>query len=358
MSGELPSREEQLREDPPIYGQEWVVISLVNPPTDVLTKKNLHYINNFLVSDVNKMILAQGIQTIKYIKAENRKRLNQVLEQLEASNDDDDKRVCSILKNRFKEFDLNEDQYISECQRQYSLDEEEITDKYKIYLSENRGMLDKQFDDMYGNILSVRGLKIRGGHRRLEDAKAYAMKMRNEIEPGVCVQVAPMGVWLPVDFDNDEIQDQEYMLPALNELMHEYYDNIQQRNSVFNERKDNLVKHGTEQAKKNTANNLREKLRERKREKMREELEEAAANQTQTQTQIQTQQASIELLDKTGENIIISDKKDKKKKKRHKHRNNASSSSGSLVGLSDRQSSTEASDTIVSDLPMMNQEIS
>lgn len=272
----LPTREEQLREDPPIYGQDWVVLSLVNPPSDLLTKKNLHYMNHFLVSDVNKMITAQGIQTIKFLKSESRKKLNDVLQQLESSNDDDDKRVHAILKSRFNDFDLNEDQYITECQRQYSLDEEELTDKYKIYLSENRMNLDKQFDDMYGHINSVRGLKVRGGHRKLDDAKAYAMKMRNEVEPGVSVQVAPMGVWLPVDFDNDEIQDQDHMLPQLNELMHEYYDNIQQKNTVFNERKESLIKHGMEETNKKTADNLREKLKEKKRLKMKEELEEAS----------------------------------------------------------------------------------
>src|SRR3990167_10180306 len=176
-------KEDLLREDPPIYGQEWVVISMVNPPTDILTKKNLHYVNHFLISDVNKMILAQGIQTIKFLKSESRKKLNDVLEQLSSSNDDDDKRVHAILSNRFKEFDLDEDQYITECQRQYTLDEEEITDKYKIYLSENRQMLDRMFDELYHGVNSTRGFKVRGGFRRLEDAKEHGKKMRDEVEP-------------------------------------------------------------------------------------------------------------------------------------------------------------------------------
>src|SRR3989338_1426864 len=100
------SKEDYLKIDPEINGQEYVVISILNPPADILVKKNLYYMNHFMVQDINKMILAQGIQTIKFIKSENRKKVEDVLNLLKASVDEDDKRVYEILSKRFKDLDL------------------------------------------------------------------------------------------------------------------------------------------------------------------------------------------------------------------------------------------------------------
>jgi hypothetical protein len=40
-----------LKEDPPIYKQDWSVISILNPK-DKVVEKNIYYVNNFLVNEV------------------------------------------------------------------------------------------------------------------------------------------------------------------------------------------------------------------------------------------------------------------------------------------------------------------
>lgn len=265
-------RRDYLKEDPPVTGQDWAVVSFV-APEDMVTKKTLHYVNRFMVADINKTITAQAIQMAKFLNASMRSKIDDVLDKLRSSVDDDDKRVYEILSKRYKEMEIAEDDFVGECRRKYELDEEEISDRYKIYLVENRQQIDREFDEAHDHVSSVRGIKVRGCYQDYKDAQARAKFVRDNIEEAIHAYVAPVGKWLPLDFDADEAQDQDYMLPQLNDLMQKYHENIHARNAHYNERKRELEASAHDGNKKTMKERLQQTLRERKNAKMRAELE-------------------------------------------------------------------------------------
>ena len=85
---------------------------------------------------------------------------------------------------------------------------------------------------------------------------------------------APVGKWLPVDFESDEIGNQEYMEDQLNHLMGRYHENLQQKNDYFNKRKNEMVNNADATRADMTKNRLRQKLNEKRNNKLRQEIEE------------------------------------------------------------------------------------
>jgi len=255
-----------LKEDPAIYGQVYSIVSFVNPKDAVLTK-NLYYMNKFMVSDINKTITAQAQQMARKLAVDMRNKIVDVLDKLKASIDPEDKHMSRILETRFREMLIDEDEYVETCRRKYELDAEEITDKYKIYLSQNRQAMDIQYDNKEDAVCNVRGFKIRGTYARMEDAKVRAKFLRDNVEQGIHVFIVPTGTWFPIDMDADEVQDQEYMLPQLNELMGKYHEGVHARDQHYRERKEEMSSGTT-----STKSRLQAKLLEKRRLKMKEDI--------------------------------------------------------------------------------------
>jgi|694.fasta_scaffold00594_54 hypothetical protein len=262
-----------LREDPVIYNQDWCVLSIVNP-RDRVEEKTLFYLNNFLVNDVNKTIEATTQHVITKAHLELKNKLKDTLDRLKSSVNETDKALYEILNTTFQGVLLKEQDYLDECMRKYKLDQEELSDKYKVYLCENRNVLDRNFDEVFGDLTSVRGIKNRGNYGSYREAERRAKDMR-EFEPAHNVFVAPVGKWCPVDFESDEIQNQDYMNDQLNELMGKYHENIQNRNKFFNERKKEMYEDAVNNKKLSTKQRLQEKLKQQKNDKIRKEIEAA-----------------------------------------------------------------------------------
>lgn len=314
--------EDHLKEDPPVYGQDWCVVSMI-APVSMVGKKNLHYVNRFMVADINKTITAQAIQMAKLLAAESHKKIEDVLNRLKCSVDEDDKRVYTIINQKFKEITVDEDEFVGECRRQYELDEEEIMDRFKMYLAENRLMLDREFDEAHDHVPSVYGIKLRGSYQRFEDAKARANFVRDNVESGIHAFVAPVGKWLPVDFEADEVEGQEYMLPQLNDLMKKYHENIHARNAHYQERRRDMEEDAANGNKKTTKDKLQEKLRERRNAKMRKELEsvqEAGAEEEETTPSKSKQKSKPTSADSIGAELVaeLAETKTKIKKSKKK----------------------------------------
>lgn len=262
-----------LREDPPLHNQDWCVISFVNPK-DKVTEKNIFYINNFFMADVNKQIEATSMHVVKKANAELTNRLKDKMDMLKSSVNEDDKVVYQILNTAFKGILLNENEFIDECTRKYKLNQEELMDRYKVYLTENRSQLDREFESVFGDATSVRGVKFRGSFASYKDAERHAKNMR-EFEPGHNVYVMPTGKWGPIDFEADEVQNQDYLNDQLNTLMGKYHENIHQRNQFYAERKREMLDDAQNKNKMTTKQRLQEKLRQKRNEKIRQEIADA-----------------------------------------------------------------------------------
>jgi hypothetical protein len=269
---------DNLKQDPILNGQNFVVVSFVNP-RDKVVEKNLFYTNKFMVDDINKTITAQAIQMVKKLSVEMNKKIADTLDRLKNSVDEEDKHLYRMLKDKYGAMTVDEDAYVEECRRQYELDSAEILDRYKMFLAQNRTKLDHTFDEANDDANSLRGFKIRGAYSRFEDARDRAQFVRDNVEPGIHAYVVQMGVWFPVDMEADEVQDQEYMLPKLNELMGKYHEGMQARDQFYQERKKELMETpaASSGGKQSVKERLQKKLQEKQNQKVKDEVAEFKA---------------------------------------------------------------------------------
>lgn len=264
---------DHLKQDPIIAGQDYAVVSFVNPQDHVLGKQ-LHYINNFLVNDVNKSITAQAIQMVRKLQVDMRKQIEGLLDKLKYSLDEEDKHLSKLLEARYREMQIDEDEYVAECRRRYELDAEELLDRYKIFLSGERARLNREYDDANDGATSLRGFKVRGAFDRYDEAAARAKYLRDTVEPAIHAYVVQMGTWFPVDMEADEVQNQDYMLPQLNDLMGKYHEGAHARNLHYQERKQEMAEDAAVDRKTAQKKRLQEKLRQKRNQKMKAELSE------------------------------------------------------------------------------------
>lgn len=268
--------EDHLKEDPIVPGQDWAVVSFVNPE-DMVVKKFLYYVNNFMVNDINKTLTASATQMAKLLKSRMRGKIDDLLDKLKYSKDPDDKHLGQILEKRYRDMELDEDEFVDECRRRFELDDEELSDRYKMFLAENRQRLDIDFDGSHDHATSSRGFKIRGSYQRLTEAKERCHFLRNEVERAVHAFVVPVGKWFPVDMEADEVQDQEYMLKELNSMMGKYHEGVHARNQHYNDRKKDMEEHARNKNNLSTKDRLQNKLRANRKAKMRREMDEHEA---------------------------------------------------------------------------------
>lgn len=262
-----------LKQDPFISGQDYCVVSFVNP-RDAVLDKQMYYVNNFMLRDINKMLTAQCVQMVKKLNVDVHKKISDVLDKLKFSLDPEEKHLSRLLEDRYRGMQVNEDEYVEECRRRYTVDNEELMDKYKIFLAEERTRMDREFDQAHDHKTSLRGFKVRGTYARLADARERAKYVRDNVEQGIHAFVVPVGVWFPVDMEADEVQDQDYMLPELNNLMSKYHEGVHARNLHYKERKAEMEESSAEGNRQNTKQRLQEQLRKKKDAKMRAELAE------------------------------------------------------------------------------------
>ena len=101
---------------------------------------------------------------------------------------------------------------------------ENIWECYQTYLQENEDTLEQQFQEQNEFQTSVRGLKVRGVYETEAEAKIRCQVLQ-KFDKTHSVFVAPVGYWLPWDPNPDRIENQEYQLKQLNDLMKNYNQN-------------------------------------------------------------------------------------------------------------------------------------
>lgn len=265
------SKTDNLKQDPVIHGQDYCVFSFVNPKDQVLGKL-LYYVNNFMVDEINKTQVSQATQMARKLQVTMRNKINGVLDKLKHSVNETDKMISEILEKNFRDMCVDEDEYVEECRRKFLLNEEELTDKYKMYLVNSRTKLDVEYDRANDHRTSVRGIKFRGAYARYEDARERAKYLRDNVEQSIHTFVIPVGTWVPLDMEADEVQDQDYMLPELNELMGKYHEGVHARNQFYTDRKREMEEAAHASVKENTKERLRRKLREKRNKKMKDDI--------------------------------------------------------------------------------------
>lgn len=269
--------ETSLKDDPVLPGQEWVVLSFLNPE-DQMVKKSIHYLNNFLTAHLNNELESTAIQISKYVEAKQRKALNKLVEDFAQSANEVEQKASQLIKGCIKDLLPDEQKIIEEARREYQMDENELLDRYRMYLTENRTLLDREYTQAHGNQTNMRGIKVRGVYPLYDDAKARANFLRDHIEP-LDVYVAPMFKWLPLDFYSDEVKSQDHQNKELQKLMDSYYENMnktkQYHQERLNESREQETSNRDLSRRERQRRKLQKKYQEKRNEKLRKEIEQS-----------------------------------------------------------------------------------
>lgn len=191
-----------LDEDKPIRGQNYVLLSFVSPE-DVIQNKEAYYFSRFLQQFSKDMqTLFTGIQA-KY---------------------PDSKDLIDTVKNNHL--------YIS--------DPNEMDEQYKFFKSVNSAEIESDYHRDNNFQTTIRGLKVRGVFDTLDEAKNRSEFLK-KTDSKFNIFIGQIGVWCPWSPNPNDIQNQEYSESQLNTLMKKYKENMESKDILFEQRKQEQI---------------------------------------------------------------------------------------------------------------------
>tara|TARA_B100001142_G_scaffold320041_1_gene364400 strand:+ start:1446 stop:2189 length:744 start_codon:yes stop_codon:yes gene_type:complete len=191
-----------LDEDPSIKNQNYCLLSFISPD-EILKNKESYYIKYFLKSFSTDMeTLFNGLLT-KY--------------------PDDKEMIENIKSDHSYLFDVN------------ALDEQ-----YKFKKTLNSEEVEKEFHKDNNFQTTISGVKVRGVFDTYEQAKNRSEFLHKK-DKNHNIFIGTVGCWCPFSPNPDDLQDQEYSETQLNTLMKEYKKNQNERDEVFEKRKQDAI---------------------------------------------------------------------------------------------------------------------
>lgn len=211
MTDKVPVKEhDYLDEDKKIRGQNYVLLSFISPE-DVIANKEAYYFARFLKQFSNDMqTLFNGIQS-KY--------------------PDSQDLIDTIRTNHA---------YIS--------DANEMNEQYKFFKSVNSSEIESEYHRDNNFQTSIRGLKVRGVFDSLDEARNRAEFLK-KADSKFNIFIGEVGVWCPWSPNPNDLENQEYAETQLNTLMKKYKENMDSKDELFEQRKQqqiNISKNKTE----------------------------------------------------------------------------------------------------------------
>ena len=191
-----------LDEDKPIRGQNFVLVSFISPE-DVIVNKEAYIFSKFIEKFSGDM--------------------KTLLESLKEKYPEQKDMVNTIVENN--NFLFN---YV------------EMNEQYNFFKSVNSEDLEKRYHIDNNFITSIRGIKVRGTFDTIEEAKnrcEFLKKIDNKFN----IYIAQVGCWCPWSPNPECLENQEYAETQLNTLMKEYKKNMDNRDVVFENRKQTIA---------------------------------------------------------------------------------------------------------------------
>ena len=233
-----------LDEDKPLPGQNYACLSFICPE-DVIKKKEDFYYRSFL----------ENLSSEQNFVERERYYINMFLQKIKKDYNLDDEK--NLFNDYLKYIDEDEDE-LNDNYKKENFVVNNFNDKYENYLSSNKSKLDEKFDAVNNFKTSIRGIKVRGVFATQKEAEIRC-KVLQKLDKNFHVYIAPVGYWLPMDPNANEIDNQEYAESELNNLVKSYKENEIKKEEFFTEQTQEKVK---EISKKN--NQIKEKLEKEK----------------------------------------------------------------------------------------------
>jgi len=191
-----------LDEDKQIRNQNYCLLSFISPE-DILKNKESYYFSRFLKQFSNDITtLFDGIRN-KY---------------------PDSADLIDTVKNNHA----------------YVFNDTEMNEQFKFFKSINSSEIESDFHRDNNFQTSIRGIKVRGVFDTMEEAKnrtEFLKRSDNKFD----IFIAQVGCWCPWSPNPNDLQDQEYSETQLNTLMKQYKKNMENKDEVFEKRKEDLI---------------------------------------------------------------------------------------------------------------------
>lgn len=191
-----------LDEDKPIRNQNYCCLSFLSPE-DVLKNKETYYFSQFLSNFSKDMASLLENLSLKY---------------------PDSKELVETIKSNHN----------------YIFDTKEMDEQYKFFKSVHSDNIEKDFHRENNFMTSVRGIKVRGVFDTVEEAKNRCEFLK-KTDGKFDIFIGQVGCWCPWSPNPNDLQDQEYSETQLNTLMKQYKKNMDDRDEVFDKRKNEGV---------------------------------------------------------------------------------------------------------------------
>jgi len=173
-----------------------------------------------------------------------------------------------IFENFIKDvFDNNE---LEDIKNLKGLD---MVEKFNDFKYANENKLTREFFEDNECQNCIRGLKVRGVFDTYKEAQIRS-KVLQRMDSNFNVFIGQVGYWLPWDPNADDVQDQEYLESELNNLMHEYKKNQDQKDLFFQEQIREKKSAMAEENKQRTENVVEEVVEEKLSKEMQDSLTE------------------------------------------------------------------------------------
>lgn len=166
-----------------------------------------------------------------------------------------------------------EDQYTIDMKdkmmnKEIKVDYDTIKNFYEDWLFTRKDKMESEFYEESEFRTTMRGLKIRGTYDTHKEATIRAQVLRRK-DPNFNVLVGQVGSWLPWDPECEQIQEQEYQEEMLNELVKKYQENLDNRDNMYDQLKEEQIKKAREELREKKA-----RLAEEQKQEMKESTEE------------------------------------------------------------------------------------
>ena len=107
----------------------------------------------------------------------------------------------------------------------------------------------------------MRGIKVRGVFDTIEEARNRSEFLKR-FDDKFNIYIAQVGCWCPWSPNPDALENQEYSETQLNTLMKQYKQNMEEKDTVFDERKRAHIESANSKKESTDLNDIKEGLEE------------------------------------------------------------------------------------------------
>lgn len=202
-----------LDEDKSIKGQNYALLSFISPE-DVLVNKEAYFFTQFLEN------FGKDMKTL--------------LEGIKSKYTDSSDLVDTITTNH-----------------SYIFDPKELNDQYNFFKSSKYTELENTYHRDNNFITTMRGIKVRGVFDTIEEARNRSEFLKR-LDDKFNIYIAQVGCWCPWSPNPDALENQEYSETQLNTLMKQYKQNMEEKDVIFDKRKQANIENAANSKKEST----------------------------------------------------------------------------------------------------------